>query len=189
MNKNIKIDQFLCVQTYCNQERILINYGKLIPGGGGGQLSSAKITKTIKIHSRMCSYIIIRISIKIQYIVYARKKIDISMKCLHSNSFIQLNSSSESLVKAYKNLAKKPIFIHQKAMFIINYIYHKAIVKNWQLQLVESFVSYRVIDLVKIYVYYEFMKLYFLELHLKTFIRIFYTVIVLYLPEIYLFVY
>ena len=39
------------------------------------------------------------------------------------------------------------------------------------------------------YVYYEFVKLYFLELYLKTFIRIFYAVVVLYLSEVYLFIY
>ena len=50
--------------------------------------------------------------------------------------------------------------------------------------LTESFVCYRVIDLVENYVYYTFVKLYFLELYFKTFIRIWYTVIVLYLPEI-----
>ena len=57
------------------------------------------------------------------------------------------------------------------------------------LELVESLVSYRVIDLVKSYVYYEFVKLSFLELYLKTFIRIFCTVIILFLSEIYLFIF
>ena len=51
------------------------------------------------------------------------------------------------------------------------------------MKLVESFVWYRVIDLVRCYVYYEFVKSYFLELYLKTFIKIFYTVIALYLSE------
>ena len=58
--------------------------------------------------------------------------------------------------------------------------------------LVESFVCYRVTDLVENYVYYGFAKLYFLKLYLKTFIRIFYTVIVLSLPKylfIHLFIY
>ena len=54
--------------------------------------------------------------------------------------------------------------------------------------LAETFVCYRFIDLVESYVYCAFVKLYFLELYLKTFIKIFCTVIVLYLPEIYLFI-
>ena len=40
-------------------------------------------------------------------------------------------------------------------MFIISYIYYKAMV-------IESLVCYKVIDLVKSYVYYEFIKLCFI---------------------------
>ena len=33
LNENLEFDQFLWEKTGCNQERMLINYGKLIPGG------------------------------------------------------------------------------------------------------------------------------------------------------------
>ena len=32
MNENLEFDQFLGAKTGCNQERMLINYGKLILG-------------------------------------------------------------------------------------------------------------------------------------------------------------
>ena len=32
LNENLEFDQFLWAKTGCNQERMLINYGKLIPG-------------------------------------------------------------------------------------------------------------------------------------------------------------
>ena len=32
LNENLEFDQFLWAKTGCNQERMFINYGKLIPG-------------------------------------------------------------------------------------------------------------------------------------------------------------
>ena len=63
---------------------MLINYGKLFPGKG------EKIKKIIKFIHKNAANITIRVSsINNQYIIYARKKIDIFMKCLYSNSFIK----------------------------------------------------------------------------------------------------
>ena len=54
-------------------------------------------------------------------------------------------------------------------------------IRRLQLKKVVAIVNrtfwYRVIDLTESCVYYEFIKLYFLELHLKTFIRTFDTII------------
>ena len=119
------------------------------------------------------------LSINNQYIIYARKKINIFMKCLYSNSFIKLDNFCDqhievTLSESIQGFSTKDIYIQQKAIFIISYIYQSAIVKeNF------GFVCYRVIDLVESYVYYAFAKLYFLELCLKAFSKILDTVIVL----------
>ena len=69
------------------------------------------------------------------YIIYARKKIDIFMKCLDSNSFIKLESFYDQRIKvtlcrSIQRFSTKDIYILQKAMFIISYIYWKTIVKE-----------------------------------------------------------
>ena len=103
------------------------------------------------------------------------------MKCLYSNSFIKLDNFCDqhievTLSESIQGFSTKDIYIQQKAIFIISYTYQSAIVKeNF------GFVCYRVIDLVESYVYYAFVKLYFLELCLKAFSKILDTVIVLYL--------
>ena len=102
------------------------------------------------------------------------KKIDVFMKCLYSDSFMKLDSFHDQrievmLVESIQGFSTKDIYIQQKVMFIISYIYQKAIVKeSCSYSYLECFVYYRVIDLVESYVYYEFIKLYFLELYLKT---------------------
>ena len=131
MNENIKFfDQFLWAWTRCNQECMLINYGKLILGKG------AKIKKIIKFIHKNGANITIRIlSINSRCIIYARKKVDIFMKCLYLNSFIKLDSFYDqrievTLSESIHGFSTKDIYIQQKAMFIISYIYQKTIVKE-----------------------------------------------------------
>ena len=125
-----------------------------------------------------------------QYIIHARKKIDIFMKCLYSNSFIRLDSFYDwrikvTLSESIHGFSPKDIYIQQKAMFIINYIYQKTIVKG------NCGYSYqKVVFVIELQIQQKVMFIIFLRaIYLKTFIRIFYTVIVLYLSEIYLFIY
>ena len=89
-----------------------------------------------------------------------------------------------TLSESIQRFSTKDIYIQQKALFIINYIYYKAIVKENC-----SYSQQKVlfVDLLESYVYCDFIKLCFLELYLKIFITIFYAVIVLYLSEIALF--
>ena len=96
-----------------------------------------------------------------QYIIHARNKMDIFMQCFYSNSLIRLGSFYDQhieviLSESIHRFNTKDIYIHQKAMFIISYIYQKAIVtENCSYSYtLESFVCYRVIDLVERYVYY-----------------------------------
>ena len=116
----------------CNQEHKLINYRKLIPQ----ESQQCKDYENHYIHSQKCSYIIIRIlSINNQYNIYTRKKIDIFMKYLYSNSFIKLDSFYDwcievMLRESIQGFSTKDIHIQQKALFIISYIYQKAIVKE-----------------------------------------------------------
>ena len=75
------------------------------------------------------------ITINNQYIIYARKKADTFMKCFYSNSFIKLDSFYDSrievtLTESIEGFSTEDIYIQQKAMFIINYIYQKAIAKE-----------------------------------------------------------
>ena len=89
-----------------------------------------------------------------------------------------------TLSESIQRFSTKDIYIQQKALFIINYIHYKAIVKENC-----SYSQQKVlfVDLLESYVYCDFIKLCFLELYLKIFITIFYAVIVLYLSEIALF--
>ena len=106
------------------------------------------------------------------------------MKSLYSNSFIKLDSFYDqrievTLSESIQGFSTKDFYIQQKGIFIISYIYQKTMVKEivvivsgkfcLQLLLVESFVCYRFINLVESYVYCALVKLYFLELYLKTF--------------------
>ena len=127
-----------------------------------------------------------------QYIIYARKKIDIFMKCLYSNSFIRLDSFYDqrievTLSESIHGFSTKDIYIQQKAMFIISYIYQKTIFKE------EKNCSYsyqKVLLFRELQIQQKVMFTIFLRvIYSKTFIRIFYTVTVLYLSEIYLFIY
>ena len=125
-----------------------------------------------------------------QYIIYARKKIYIFMECLYSNSFIRLNSFYDqrievTLSESIHRFSTKDIYIQQKAMFIMNYIYQKAIVEeNF------SYSYQKVLFLMELQIQQKVMFIIFLEvIYLKAFIRIFCTVIVSYLSEIYLFIY
>ena len=125
-----------------------------------------------------------------QYIIYARKKIDIFMKCLYSNSFIRLDSFYDqrievTLSESIHRFSTKDIYIQQRAMFMISYIYQKAIVKE------NCGYSYqKVFFVIGLYIQQKVMYITFLRvIYLKTFIRIFYIVIVLNLSEIYLFIY
>ena len=75
------------------------------------------------------------ITINNQYIIYARKKADTFMKCFYSNSFIKLDSFYDSrievtLTESIEGFSTEDIYIQQKAMFIISYIYQKTIVKE-----------------------------------------------------------
>ena len=108
------------------------------------------------------------------------------MKCLYSNSFIRLDSFYDqcievTLSESIHRFSTKDIYIQQKAMFIISYIYQKAIVaENCSysyhkfLFLIELQIQQKVIFIISLRVIY-----------LRTFNRIFYTVIFLYLSEIY----
>ena len=124
------------------------------------------------------------------YIIYARKKIDICMKCLYSNSFIRLNSFYDqrievTLSESIHGFSTKDIYIKQKAMFIISYIYQKVIVKEKC-----SYSYQKVLFVIVLYIQQKDMFIIFLRVtYLKTFIRIFYIVIILYLSEIYLCIY
>ena len=125
-----------------------------------------------------------------QYIIYARKKVDIFMKCLYSNSFIILDSFYDqriqvTLSESIHGFSTKNIYIQQKAMFIISYIYQRAIVKENC-----SYSHQKVLFVMELQIQQKIMFIIFLRVtYLKTFIRIFYTVIFLYLSEIYLFIY
>ena len=115
------------------------------------------------------------------------------MKCFYSNSFIKLDSFYDqpievTLSESMQGFSTKDIF-QQKPLFIISYIYQKTIVKGNCSYCQQKVLFVIELDLVESYVYYAFVKLYFLELHFKAFIRIFYTVAVLYLPEMCLFIY
>ena len=120
----------------------------------------------------------------------------IFMKYFYSNSFINQTAFYDqrmelTLSESMQGFSTKDIHIQQKATCIISYIYQKTIVKE-NCIVIDSrtfFFCYRVKDLVESCVYCAFVKLYLLELYLKTFIRIFYRVIVLYLGEIYLSIY
>ena len=122
-----------------------------------------------------------------QYIIYARKKIDIFMKCLYSNSFIRLDSFYDqrievTLSESIHGFSTKDIYIQQKAMFIISYIYQKTIVKencNYSYQKVLFVIELQIKQKVMFVIFFR-------VIYLKTFIRVSCTVIVLYLPEIYL---
>ena len=57
------------------------------------------------------------------------------MKCFYSNSFIKLGSFYDqrievTLSESMQGFSTKDIYIEQKAMFIISYIYQKTIAKE-----------------------------------------------------------
>ena len=122
-----------------------------------------------------------------QYIIYARN--DIFMKCLQSNCFIRLDSFYDQRIEVMLSenihrFSTKDIYIKQKAMFIISYIYQKAIVKENC-----SYSYQKVLFVIELQIQQKVMFIIFLRvIYLKTFIRIFYIVIVLYLSEFYLFI-
>ena len=77
---------------------------------------------------------------------------DIFMKYLYSNSFIKLDSFYDqrievTLSESIQGFTTKAIYIPQKAMFIISYIYEKAIVKEYY-----SYSQQEVLFVIELYI-------------------------------------
>ena len=112
------------------------------------------------------------------------------MKCFYSNGLIKLDSFYDqhievTLSESIHLFRTKDIYVKQKAMFIISYIYQEVIVKENC-----SYSYQKVLFVIELQIQQKVMFIIFLRvIYLKTFIRIFYIVIILYLSEIYLCIY
>ena len=130
--------------------------------------------------------------------IYAKTKIDVFINFFAFKQFYVKSDSfydkhrEVTLSESIQGFSTKDIYIQQKAMFIITYIYQKVTAKgncSYSQQKVLL-----VIELVESCIRHEFLKVYFLELYLRTSIRIFYAVIVylfiyLFIHLFYLFIY
>ena len=113
------------------------------------------------------------------------------MKCLYPNSFVKLDSffgqrMEITLVKVNKELAKKTFIFSRKPclLYLLEGQLEKiVIIVCRKICLLQLQIQEQVMFIM------NFLKLYFLEFYFKAFIRTFSTEIVLYLSEIFLFIY